>query len=338
MSFKDECERFGWWFRTKPQGTTITHTLMNGSGVLIVPLQQRERFYEMCMRCLSNREKLFMVEQTKSSDRFRMFLDIDYVTTGEQGAVTDETIKRWAIQLHTAYPSLGPVLVSTCTRAQGDDFKNGVHLSWPQVTVTTASALNILNRITTTLVDYDPDVPWSTVLDKSVFKTGLRTIWSYKMKRDTKELVVPYVPRFEIGKDGVTEISQSSPSASMFERFSILPHGNELDHFGGNETIISGASTDDELLKWIQEVYPQHNVKRIDKIIPKKTHWVIATQSKYCEFIEREHKGNHGWFLVDKESKTVLSKCHDEDHKCRSGRRYMVHPKIIKYLQNLNKV
>jgi hypothetical protein len=338
MSFKDECERLGWWFRTKPQGTTITHTLMNGSGVLIVPLQQRERFYEMCMRCLFNREKLFMVEQTKSSDRFRMFLDIDYVTTGEQGAVTDETIKQWALHLYRAFPSLGTILVSTCTRAQGEDFKNGIHFSWPHVTVTTSSAINILSRMTNVLNDYDSDIPWSTVLDKSVFKTGLRTIWSYKMKRETKELVVPYVPRFEVNKDGLTEIPQSNPTASMLERFSILPHGNELNHFGGNETIISGHNGDDELIKWIRDMYPKHNVNRIEKVIPKKTYWVIATQSKYCEFINREHKGNHGWFLVDKESKTVLFKCHDEDHKCLNGHKFMVHPKIIKYLQRLNKV
>jgi len=338
MSFKDECERLGWWFRTKPQGTTITHTLMNGSGVLIVPLQQRERFYEMCMRCLFNREKLFMVEQTKSSDRFRMFLDIDYVTTGEQGAVTDETIKQWALHLYRAFPSLGTILVSTCTRAQGEDFKNGIHFSWPHVTVTTSSAINILSRMTNVLNDYDSDIPWSTVLDKSVFKTGLRTIWSYKMKRETKELVVPYVPRFEVNKDGLTEIPQSNPTSSMLERFSILPHGNELNHFGGNETIISGHNGDDELIKWIRDMYPKHNVNRIEKVIPKKTYWVIATQSKYCEFINREHKGNHGWFLVDKESKTVLFKCHDEDHKCLNGHKFMVHPKIIKYLQRLNKV
>jgi len=85
-------------------------------------------------------------------------------------------------------------------------------------------------------------------------------------------------------------------------------------------------------------MYPKHNVNRIEKVIPKKTYWVIATQSKYCEFINREHKGNHGWFLVDKESKTVLFKCHDEDHKCLNGHKFMVHPKIIKYLQRLNKV
>jgi len=267
-----------------------------------------------------------------------MFLDIDYVTTGEQGAVTDESIKRWAIHLHTAFPSLGPILVSTCTRTQGENFKNGIHFSWPNVTVTSASALNILNRITATLVDYDSDVPWSTVLDKSVFKTGLRTIWSYKMKRDTKEIVVPYIPRFEIGENGVTEISQSNPSASMLERFSILPHGNELNHFGATETIISGVDSDDKLLKWLKQIYPNHSVKRIDKIIPKKTHWVISAQSKYCEFIGREHKGNHGWFLIDKKTKTVLFKCHDEDHKHMSGRSWMVHPEILKYLQYLDKV
>ena len=338
MSFKKECEQMGWWFRSKPEGVPITHTLMDGSGVLVVPLQQRARFYEICMQCLSKREKLFMVEQTKSSDRFRMFLDVDYLTTEDQGAVTDETIKRWAMHLYEAFPSLGPVLVSTCTRKQDRNFKNGIHLSWPQVTVTYGSAMNIYKRVMMEMKNFDDSVQWDSVLDKSVFKTGLRTIWAWKIKRENKEMVVPYVPRFEVNKDGLTEISQSKPTASMLERFSILPHGNEPNHFAGDDTIISGASVDDEFVTWIKQVYPKHNISKVEKVIPKKTHWVITTTCKYCEFIGKEHQSNHIWFLVDKESQTIMSKCHDEDHKGLSGRKMMVHPKIIKYLQKLNKV
>jgi len=337
MSFIKECEQMGWWFRSKPEGAKITHTLMNGAGVLVVPFQQRDKFYEVCIRALANREQLFMVEQTKSEDKFRMFLDIDYVTSNEQGAVTDETIKRWIGHLYMAFPSLGPILASVCIREQGDDYKNGIHLSWPQVTVTTASALNILKRISTTLADYDSDVPWETVLDKSVFKTGLRTIWSHKIKRETRETSVPYMPRFEVSENGFVEIFKNKPEASMFERFSILPHRNEVNHFGGSETIISGTSVDDELLVWLKGVYPKHNISGIDTVIPKKSYWVISTRCKYCEFIGKEHQGNHVWFLVDKETKTVIAKCHDEEHKKLSGHRYIVHPKILKYLQKLNK-
>jgi len=124
----------------------------------------------------------------------------------------------------------------------------------------------------------------------------------------------------------------------MLKRFSILPHGNEPNHFAGDDTIISGASVDDEFVTWIKQVYPKHNISKVEKVIPKKTHWVITTTCKYCEFIGKEHQSNHIWFLVDKESQTIMSKCHDEDHKGLSGRKMMVHPKIIKYLQKLNKV
>lgn len=286
------------------------------------------------MGCLANREKLFMVEQTKSTEKFRMFLDIDYLTTQEQGSVTIETIKRWTKHLYLAFPTMGPILVSTCVRKQGENFKNGIHLSWPQTTVTSSSAMNVLNNATKELMNFDETVPWSTVLDKSVFKTGLRTIWSYKMIRDTRELVEPYVPLFEIGDAGVSEIPQTKPSASMLERFSILPHGNETNHLGGDSAIISSFNVDDELVKWLKEIYPAHDLSEI-KVITKKTHWVICTRSKYCEFICKEHKGNHGWFLVDKVKKVVMFKCHDEEHKGLSGKERMVHPKIIKYLQGL---
>lgn len=338
MSFIKESEQMGWLFQKKPEGTKITHTLMNGAGVLVVPLQQRDKFYEVCMNSLANKEMLFMVEQTKSADRFRMFLDIDYLTTKEHGAVTDASIKRWASHIFTAFPSLGPILVSVCIREQGEHYKNGIHMLWPKTTVTYTSAMSIFNRVLVTLTDHDDSVSWCDVLDKSVFKTGLRTIWSHKIKRDTREISVPYMPRFEVNADGLVELFKVKPDVSMFEKFSILPHGNETNHFGSDETIISGTSVDDELVNWLKEIYPRHKISGIDKVIPKKTYWIISTRCKYCEFIEREHQGNHSWFLVDRETKTIASKCHDEEHKNLSGKRKMVNPKIIKYLQGLNKV
>lgn len=330
--FYENCKHMGWWFKSKPTGTTISHTLMDGKGVLCVPIQQRNMFYLECMNALKNEEKLFLVEQTKYSDRFRMFLDIDYKT---EEAVTDDTIKRWAVHLRRSFPTMGTILVSTCTRKEGELYKNGIHLSWPKTTVTASSALGIYNNILISLRSHDPNIPWTNILDKSVFKTGLRTIWSFKMKRETREIVEPYMPRFEVESD-VLDITEDKPLAKTLEYFSILPHGNETEHYGSNETIISGIATkDDVLLTWLNELFPKHKVKIISKIIPKKTHWVLSSDSKYCAFDEVEHKNNHAWFYIDKLSKTVSAMCHDEDHKKMAGRRYMVSEKIIKYLQKL---
>lgn len=333
MRFIKDCEVRGWWFKSKfLAGTTITHTMMNGAGVLNVPIQQRKLFYQICMEALKRKEKLFMVEQTKA-DRFRMFLDIDYLT---DEAVTDESIKRWVEHLVRSFPSLGNVLVSTCCRSQGDKVKNGIHLSWPRTTVTSSSAMTIYERIKMALKSYDNDIPWETILDTSVFKTGLRTILSYKIKRDTRETVEPYVPRFDISDKGTRDFSNEKYTAEMMEYFSILSHGNETEHFGEKETIISGINiNNDILLSWLNEMYPNHAVQRIDKVIPKKTHWVLSVPSKFCVFQEKEHSQNHAYFNVDRQTQTICALCHDEDHKGLKGRKYMVNPKIIKYLQNL---
>jgi len=332
MSFIKECEDYGWWFRSKPSGSTITHTLMNGSGVLIVPMTLRMKFYELCIKHLRMEEKLYLVEQTKSSPSFRMFLDVDYVT---DEPVSDETIKQWGIHLNRSFPSMRDIHVSTCTREHEGRYKNGVHMSWPWVSVTSSSANNLIERIRMALTSYDVEVPWDKILDKSVFKTGLRTIWSYKMKRDTREEVVPYMPRFIISSEGVRDISHDKPTAEVMEQFSIFVNGKETEKFGNNETIISGLNAGDELIEWMRELYPLHRIDNIDKVIPKKSHWVISCKSKYCPFIGKDHQHNHGWFLIDRVAKVVVAKCHDEDHKNLSGHKLMVHPKIIKYLQKL---
>ena len=331
--FLKNCEIRGWWFRKKADaGTTITHTMMNGSGVLNVPIQQRKQFYDVCIESLKNREKLYLVEQTKSGERFRMFLDIDYVT---EEPVTDESIKRWVGHLYRTFPSLGNILISTCCRKREDGFKNGIHLSWPRTTVTSVSAMTVYERLKLALQSYDNEIPWDKILDVSVFKTGLRTILSHKWIRETREDVEPYVPRFEIGRD-TRDFSEEKYTADMLEHFSILPQGNETEHFGDREKIISEGNVDNDLLvAWINEIYPEHGITRFDKIIPQKEHWVLSTSSKYCAFMGTEHKQNHGYFVVDKKLKTVTAKCHDDDHKGLKGRKYMVKPQILKYLQNL---
>ena len=333
MHFIDECKERGWWFRTKADaGTTITHTMMNGGGVLNVPIQQRKQFYKVCIEALKRKEKLYLVEQSKGGDRFRMFLDIDYVT---EEPVTDESIKRWVGHLHRTFPNLGNIVVSTCFRVKESDFKNGIHLSWPRTTVTSVSAMTIYERLKMALQSYDNEIPWNSILDTSVFKTGLRTILSHKRVRETREDVDPYVPRFEIGRE-TKDFSDEKYTAEMMEHFSILSHGNETEHFGDREKIISETNIDNNLLvTWLNEIYPRHAVTRIDKIIPNKERWILSTSSKYCAFQEKEHRQNHGYFIVDKKSKTVSARCHDEDHKGLVGSKYMVNPKIIKYLQSL---
>jgi len=332
--FVKDCESRGWWFRNKASaGTTITHTMMNGGGVLNVPIQQRNQFHNTCIDALKRKEKLYLVEQSKGGDRFRMFLDIDYVT---EEPVTDESIRRWAGHLARTFPNLGSVLVSTCCRKKEDGFKNGIHLSWPRTTVTSVSAMNVYERLKLALQSYDNEIPWETILDVSVFKTGLRTILSHKKIRDTREDVEPYVPRFEIGPDGIRDFSDEKYTAEMMEHFSILSHGNETEHFGENEKIISSSNVDNDILVgWINEVYPKHNISQFDKVIPQKGNWILSTSSKFCPFLECEHKQNHTYFVVDKKSQTVSARCHDEDHKGLKGVKYMVRPQIIKYLQSL---
>ena len=65
--------------------TNLSHVLMDG-GVLSVPFDKLNIFYEKYIEAINNGEKLFVVEQ--KSEKYNFFVDLDY--KGEESLTLDE--------------------------------------------------------------------------------------------------------------------------------------------------------------------------------------------------------------------------------------------------------
>ena len=52
--------------------------------------------------------------------------------------------------------------------------------------------------------------------------------------------------------------------------------------------------------------------------------YVIATRSKDCKIARRRHRGNHIWFVVDMDLRSLVQHCHDKD--CRRSHYVMAVP------------
>ena len=68
--FKSWCKRQGFC-----NGSNLSHVLMDG-GILSVPFDKLNEFYEMCIKCINKGEKIYVVEQ--KTDTYNFFVDIDY--------------------------------------------------------------------------------------------------------------------------------------------------------------------------------------------------------------------------------------------------------------------
>ena len=65
--------------------TNLSHVLMDG-GVLSVPFDKLNAFYEKYIEAVNQGEKLFVVEQ--KSEKYNFFVDLDY--KGEESLTLDE--------------------------------------------------------------------------------------------------------------------------------------------------------------------------------------------------------------------------------------------------------
>ena len=74
--FKQWCREQGFL-----NNSNVSHVLMDG-GILSVPFDRLNDFYKICIQCIKNGEKIYVVEQ--KTDNYNFFLDIDYIPTDIQ--------------------------------------------------------------------------------------------------------------------------------------------------------------------------------------------------------------------------------------------------------------
>ena len=144
------------------------------------------------------------------------------------------------------------------------------------------------------------------IIDTSVYREGLfRTIYSSK-KDENRPLI-----KSDLSDDFENECETFvtySPPPKFFEK---IEFEKDQVTFESNETEVSNDQKE-IILSFVQKYYrhKKRSVREIfiDKSIPCIT---VSLNELFCEFIEREHKSNHQYIIIDLNSSK--QKCHDSD-------------------------
>ena len=322
--------------------TNLSHVLMDG-GVLSVPFDRLNDFYEKYIEAVKSGEKLYVVEQ--KTETYNFFVDIDYK---DDVALTLNEIKDICkiicdkVKRHGGKECL--ISVSPPKKA-GEFVKTGVHLNWSGFVVDQFSAVALREHILIALTKAKGSVDWNEIIDSSVYGdirrkskgSGFRMPWSHKMAKHNpcggrgceecggtgKIVQVAYLPVF-IYKHGplstLLKIDQK-PNIDTLKMSAIRT--NEVQHITvepPSKVIKEGAFTDaqtkDEIqndeLKGLIEDFIRKNMEGqstsvVTKLFKHKETFLVSTNSKYCENLKRPHSSNHVWFHVS--GSVIAQKC-----------------------------
>ena len=161
--------------------TNLSHVLMDG-GVLSVPFDKLNDFYDRYIEAVKSGERLYVVEQ--KSEKYNFFVDIDYK---DKEALDLDEIKDICkvicdkVKRHGGKDCL--ISVSPPKKC-GELIKTGVHLNWSGFVVDQTSAVALREHILVALSKAKGrGTDWNEIIDAAVYGN---------MVRKTKGEWVPY--------------------------------------------------------------------------------------------------------------------------------------------------
>lgn len=323
------------------RATNLSHVLMDG-GVLSVPFDRLNDFYEKYIECIRNGEQLFVVEQ-KTVDAFNFFVDLDYK---DDDAMTLEDVQRVCRVICDKVSKYGgnTALISVAKpKPVGDYTKTGVHINWPNFPVNRSSAIALRDHIIRSLNIAYGSKDWTSIVDLSVYGSsarntkgsGFRMPWSHKKGKHEacggsgcvecdntgKETQGEYLPVFVYKREPVVTLERisSEPSVEYMHMATIRTKDVEPKIIEGSKKVegsftasqIKNEFTDPETISILETFIRLHmegqSNARVTKIYKEKNSYLVATTSRYCENTKRAHGSNHVWFHILGDS--ICQKC-----------------------------
>lgn len=321
--------------------TNLSHVLMDG-GVLSVPFDKLNDFYDKYIETITTGEKLFVVEQ--KTPVYNFFIDIDY--KDEESLSVDEIKSICKIICDKVKRHGGKkCLISVSPPKKcGTLTKTGVHLNWPGFVVDQASAIALREHVLIALSAAKRSVDWNDIIDSAVYgdlrrKTkgsGFRMPWSYKKAKhelcngegcaqceNGKVNQLAYLPVFMYTPEPLSTIIRvnQKPSVELLKMSAVRTDAPQNAFIQPpSAPIREGSFTDeetkdelqDEELKSMIEMFVRKNLEGqsdayITKLFKHKNTFLAATNSNYCENLKRNHNSNHVWFIIS--GKLILQKC-----------------------------
>lgn len=179
----------------KRPGTLESHRLLDG-GVLYIPNEKMNEFFEMYEKSLGKKQQMFVTETTTKI--FKLFVDLDFCNPKAipqekileyckfiQGIVGEFLRDIYSVKERVVIISMSPPKIKT--KGGADYEANGIHMNWPNINVDIHDALLLRKAVIHALEANYGRRPfyntWEEVVDESIYiHGGLRMIGSQKAK------------------------------------------------------------------------------------------------------------------------------------------------------------
>ena len=354
----------------------LSHVLMDG-GVLSVPFDKLNDFYEKCVEVYNSGEKIFVVEQ--KTENYNFFMDLDYKDDEE---MSFEQIKSVCKVICDKVSKFGgkDALISVAEPKPIDTLiKTGIHINWPGFVVNRSSALGLRDHVINTLNLAYGSRDWKDIVDISVYGnnsrntkgSGFRMPWSHKKGKHEacagqgcelcnntgKETQSEYLPIFiyKHGPSSTLEKTEQKPSVDILHMATLRTQSMEPVIIEGTHkeatftTLQTKNEFKDQEALLLVEAFVRKNVEgqttaSITKMFKYNKQFLVSTNSKYCENKKCNHNSNHVWFHIVGD--TIAQKCFSTTNVLRqygfckdfSGRRHQLSNKITDILYEDGKV
>lgn len=356
--------------------TDLSHVLMDG-GVLSVPFDKLNDFYEKCVEVYNSGENIFVVEQ--KTENYNFFMDLDYKDDEE---MSFEQIKSVCKVICDKVSKFGgkDALISVAEPKPIDTLiKTGIHINWPGFVVNRSSALGIRDHVINTLNLAYGSRDWKDIVDISVYGnnsrntkgSGFRMPWSHKKGKHEacvgqgcelcnntgKETQSEYLPIFiyKHGPSSTLQKTEQKPSVDILHMATLRTQSMEPVIVEGTReeatftTLQTKNEFKDQEARLLVEAFVRKNVEgqttaSITKMFKYNKQFLVSTNSKYCENKKCNHNSNHVWFHIVGD--TIAQKCFSTTNVLRqygfckdfSGRRHQLSKKITDILYEDGKV
>ena len=354
----------------------LSHVLMDG-GVLSVPFDKLNDFYEKCVEVYNSGERIFVVEQ--KTENYNFFMDLDYKDDEE---MSFEQIKSVCKVICDKVSKFGgkDALISVAEPKPVDTLiKTGIHINWPGFVVNRSSALGIRDHVINTLNLAYGSRDWKDIVDISVYGnnsrntkgSGFRMPWSHKKGKHEacagqgcelcnntgKETQSEYLPIFiyKHGPSSTLQKTEQKPSVDILHMATLRTQSMEPVIIEGTReeatftTLQTKNEFKDQEARLLVEAFVRKNVEgqttaSITKMFKYNKQFLVSTNSKYCENKKCNHNSNHVWFHIVGD--TIAQKCFSTTNILRqygfckdfSGRRHQLSKKITDILYEDGKV
>ena len=308
-------------------GNKLSHVLMNG-GVLSVPSDRLNEFYDKCVEAVLSGDKIYVVEQ--KTKYYNFFVDVDYKADDALDLNEIQSICKIICNKMMTKGGKECLISVAEPKPSGDKIKTGIHLNFPGFVVNQASAIALREHILVALYIAKGSEDWEKIIDSAVYGdiskrskgSGFRMPWSHKMTKGVTE--GPYLPVFVYKPGGLlsslTKIGQR-PDAQILAMSAVRTTSTDFVTIEGPTKAIKEGSfteiqTKDEVsdieLKYNIERFIQKNMNgqsgaRVSKLFKFDNRYLISSNSKYCENLGRNHGSNHVYFYISGDR--ITQKC-----------------------------